>query len=98
MPFIWYRSNRCFLFVEEGVFVKNLQDVDVSSFAPFLWAFVDADNSPSGVPPLFADSASKLFTIFVSFPRKGRWMPLENTTETVVVYMRPWTEDEIVQA
>jgi hypothetical protein len=98
MPFVWYRNDRCFLFVEEGVFVRNLQDVDVSAFVPFLWTFVDADNSSSGIPSVFADSATKLFTIFVSFPRKGRWTPLQQTTDAVVVYMRPWTEEEMVQA
>ena len=96
-PFIWYRANKCFLFVEEGVFVKPLEDVDVTSFVPFLWTFVDADNSP-GFPSLLADPATKLFNIFVTFPHQERWSPLGKATNTAVVYMSRWMREEIVQA
>ena len=37
------------MFVEESIFVKPLQDVDVFSFDPFLWTFIDADGSSSGI-------------------------------------------------
>jgi len=97
-PFFWYRTNKCFLFVEEGVFVKPLEDVEVTCFVPFLWTFVDADNSPSGIPSLLVDPATKLFNIFVTFPRRERWSLLEKATNTAVVYMGPWTREEIVQA
>ena len=60
--------------------------------------FVDADNCSNSIPSLLADPTTKLFTIFVSFPRKARWAPLKQTTDSVVVFMRTWTEEEIVQA
>jgi hypothetical protein len=86
------------LFVEEGVFVKPLQDIDITSFVPFLWTFVDADNSSRNVPSLLVDAATKIFTILVCFPQQKRWAALCSTTNTVIVYMNPWTDEEIHQA
>lgn len=45
------------LFVEDGVFQQCVEDVSADDFAPFLWAFVDADACSLGVPEnLLADT------------------------------------------
>jgi len=59
---------------------------------------VYAADSSSGIPSLLADSATKIFNIFVTFLRQGRWVALEKTTHPAIVYMNPWTREEIVEA
>jgi hypothetical protein len=49
-PFLWYRSGVCLLFVSDGAYQQDVKNVTACDFVPFLWAFVDADGSPTGIP------------------------------------------------
>jgi len=48
-PFLWYIAKKWYLFVEAGVFTFP-GHLDPDIFAPFMWAFVDADYSPTQFP------------------------------------------------
>ena len=49
-PFLWHFSKQWYLLVEDGVFQVPTGCLDPTLFARCIWAFVDVDHSPSGVP------------------------------------------------
>jgi hypothetical protein len=53
-PFLWYQDGVCFLFVKDGVFQQDVERVSAGDFAPFLWAFIDADTRTTGLPESLA--------------------------------------------
>ena len=56
-----WRPGVRFLFVKDGVFQKDVESVSAGNFAPFLWAFIDADPRPTGVPEKLACHTTTLF-------------------------------------
>ena len=96
-PFIWYQGSNCILFVEDGVFKQHINTVECRHFAPYLWAFVDADDETS-VPSKLAGLLTNLYVMFTTPPREDRWKPMSKTTDCMVVVMNPWYLGEILQA
>jgi hypothetical protein len=96
-PFLRYQAGFCFLFVNDGVFKQNVTNVLGSDFVPHLWAFIDADAHPSGVPESLVDGTN-LYIMFTSSPKRARWKPLMKCTDCAVIVMNTWSVDEIRQA
>ena len=96
-PFLWYFAARWYLFVQDGVF-EYPGLLNSTLFARYIWAFVDGDESPSGVPPGLTAVESKLFTIFTSFPSEDRWKPVTKNTYPITLIMNPWTWEEMTKA
>ena len=96
-PFLLFRGNMCFLFVKEGVYEKKLEDVDASRFAPFLWAFIDADSHSAGIPAVLIDDTN-LYIMFTTSPESMRWKTLSRSTALIVVVMNSWFPREILLA
>jgi hypothetical protein len=96
-PFLWYQAGLCYIFVKDGVFKENAANVLGSDFAPFLWAFIDADARPSGVPESLVDHTN-LYIMFTSYPKRDRWKPLMKCTNCAEIVMNTWSVDEIRQA
>jgi hypothetical protein len=88
----------CFLFVKDGVFKRRVGDVSADNFAPFLWAFIDTDGSPSGVPETLGGHDTNLYIIFITYPKRQRWKTLTKCTSCVEIIMNTWSLEEIRQA
>lgn len=71
-PFIWYCADRGFLFVEEGVFYKRLDDLP-DSFTRYLWTFVDVDESPDNIPSRLYCHGLNLFNIYTASLSSRTW-------------------------
>jgi len=97
-PFLWYYFKQWYLFVQGGVFQLPPQWLDFRLFAPYIWAFTDADNSRFDFLSELAEMQSRFFTIFASSPRQDRWKSLAKTTNTRKLIMNPWTWEEMVRA
>ncbi len=80
------------------MFKLRVEDVNTDAFAPFLWAFIDADERKFGVPERLAGHDTKLYIIFVTYPERQRWSCLESCTSNVEIVMNPWSLEEIRQA
>ena len=96
-PFLWHFAAAWYLFVKEGVF-EYPGRLNPTLFARYIWAFVDGDESPSGVPPGLTAVESNLFTIFTSFPSQDRWKPITKNTHSITLIMNPWTWEEMTKA
>ena len=96
-PFLWYIAKEWHLFVEAGVF-RFPGPLEPELFAPFMWAFVDADDSPTQFPEEISVSYTQLFTIFTTSPKRERWKPLMKNKWGIRLIMNPWSWDEICQA
>jgi hypothetical protein len=81
-----YQDGFCFLFVKDGVFQQDVERVFSGDFAPFLWAFIDADARPA-IPEKLAGLNTNLFIMFTSPPRRGLWKPLTKYTHCAVIIM-----------
>jgi hypothetical protein len=88
----------CFLFVKDGVFKRRVGDVSADNFAPFLWAFIDTDGSPSGVPETLGGHDTNLYIIFITYPKRQGWKTLTKCTSCVEIIMNTWSLEEIRQA
>ena len=97
-PFLWYIAKEWHLFVEAGVFTFPGR-LHPQLFSPFMWAFVDADDSPTHFPDEISVSYTQLFTIFTTSPKRERWKPLMMKNKWGIrLIMNPWSWDEICQA
>ena len=96
-PFLWYSSKQWYLFVQAGVFAFP-GPLRPNLFAPFMWAFVDADDSPTHFPDEITAGQTQIFTIFTTSPRRERWEPLLKNKRGTHVVMNPWSWEEICQA
>jgi hypothetical protein len=76
----------------------RLEHLDSTVFYPFIWTFIDADDTSQGVLFSLAEKMSRLFNIYVSSPERAQWKNLKKTTSSRTVIMNPWTKDEIFQA
>jgi hypothetical protein len=94
---LWCRDGACYIFIKDGVFKLRIEDVSADSFVPFLWAFIDADER-KGVPKRLAGHDTKLYIIFVTYPKRQRWSRLESCTNNMEIVMNPWFSEEIRQA
>ena len=96
-PFIWYDGHGdCYLFVEEGVFSQRLEDLLDSPFVPYMWTFVDVDQS--GIPPCLIRHGTSLFNIYTTSIPSRIWKRMRKTTHWAVAIMNPWTRGEIAKA
>jgi hypothetical protein len=96
-PFIWFCADWGYLFVEEGVFYTRL-DYLFDSFVPYLWTFVDVDESPYGIPSRLFSHGANLFNIYTTSLSSRTWKYLKKNTFCVVTVMNPWTREEISKA
>jgi RHS (Retrotransposon Hot Spot) family protein len=86
------------LFVKEGVFQQDVESVSADGFAPFLWAFVDADARPDGVPKKLFDLHTNLYIMFTTSPKRERWKALMMCTICAEIIMNTWSLEEMRMA
>jgi len=99
-PFLWYRDGFCFVFVEDGVYQQHVESKSFfpSDFEPLLWAFVDADPHPTGVPEKLAGVDANLYIMFTTSPERERWKTLTKCKICMVIIMNAWFPEEMRQA
>jgi hypothetical protein len=76
------------------VFQQDVERVSAGDFAPFLWAFIDADARPTGVLERLVGNTN-LYIMFTTSPKRQRWKTLSNCTKCAVIIMNPWSLEEI---
>ncbi|KAF8809620.1 hypothetical protein BYT27DRAFT_7093757 [Phlegmacium glaucopus] len=91
-PIIWYYSEGCYLFVNEGVFKKPKDFLPVD-FKQLVWTLVDSGT----VPTPLVDQGTRLFIIFTTSPNKTQWKDLNKSTRFTTCIMDPWTWQEMLQ-
>jgi len=97
-PFLWYLDENWLLFVQDGVF-QAPQVFTLTGFQPYLWAFVDADQSSGAIPPRITSGLmTSVFTIFVTTSKREQWEPLEHSTAYIPLIMNPWSWEDIYHA
>jgi hypothetical protein len=96
-PFIFYRNNKCYLFVQEGVF-EAPSKFSSHQYQTYVWALVDADEATSGIPEGLIARFTRLFTVYSTFPARSRWARVHKTVNEHVLVMNPWTRKEILRA
>jgi len=96
-PFLWYRNGECYIFIKDGVFTLPAESVRGQKFAPFLWAFVEADED-AGVPKSLVCHGTNLYIIFPASPKRLRWKSLVQCTDCAAIIMNPWSLEEMRQA
>jgi hypothetical protein len=96
-PVILYYQQRCYLFVDEGVY-ETPYGFPPGYFKTFVWTLVDSDANKEGVPPNLVDHGTRLFVIYTTSPRKERWSRLHKTVRDITMIMNPWTREEIFRA
>ena len=74
---------------------QHVERVSADDFAPFLWAFIDADERPTGVPEQLAGHTTNLYIIFTTSPHRQSWMSLRKTTSCAVIIMNTWFLEDI---
>jgi hypothetical protein len=62
------------------VFQQNVKSVSADDFAPFLWAFIDADACSTGVPEELVYDTN-LYIMFTTSPKRDRWKPSDELYE-----------------
>ena len=77
------------------MFQQDVESVSAGDFAPFLWAFIDADARPTGVPEKLADHTTNLYIMFTTSPEPQRWKSLIKTTSCAKIIMNTWFLEEI---
>jgi hypothetical protein len=77
------------------VYRQEVENVSADDFAPFLWAFIDADERPTGVPERLAGHYTNLYIIFTTSPERQRWRSLRKTTSCAEIIMNTWSFEEI---
>ncbi|KAN0127602.1 hypothetical protein V8E53_014580 [Lactarius tabidus] len=95
-PIMWYRGQRMYLSVEDGVYMAPI-DHPSTAFRTRVWTLVDADQSEC-VPESLAVPDTKHMIIFASSPKQERWEGMTKTTNYSVAIMNPWTRAEISEA
>jgi len=79
------------------VFKLPVESVYGGEFAPFLWAFIEADED-SGVPKSLVCNGTNLYIIFPTSPKRPRWKLLTQLTAFAEIIMNPWSLEEMHQA
>jgi hypothetical protein len=62
-----------------------------------VWTLVDADQSQGGVPPELVRHRTRLFVVYASSPKVGRWRRLTSTVDDLTLIMNPWTWREMLR-
>lgn len=96
-PFLWYSGMQRYLFVQDGVF-EIFDLFDLTLFAPYIWVFIDVNDTPSDLLAALTSTQSKLFIIFITSPQSEQWEPLMTSTIPITLFMNPWTWDEMNKA
>ena len=96
-PVVWYSKERCYLFVEEGVY-EMPADFQQANFKSYIWTLVDSDEAPEGVPPYLVPHRTPLSVVFSTSPCGDKWSRLHKTVRPVVTIMNPWKRKEILRA
>lgn len=86
-----------YLFVQDGVF-EIFDLFDLTLFAPYIWVFIDVNDTPSDLLAALTSTQSKLFIIFITSPQSEQWEPLMTSTIPITLFMNPWTWDEMNKA
>ncbi|KIM80660.1 hypothetical protein PILCRDRAFT_822388 [Piloderma croceum F 1598] len=96
-PFVFYRNETCYLFVQEGVFEAPAR-FSSHQYHKYVWALVDADETTSGIPEGLIARFTRLLTIYSTSPDRSRWARVHKTVDERVLVMNPWTRKEIHRA
>ncbi|GBE90196.1 hypothetical protein SCP_1900450 [Sparassis crispa] len=94
---ILHRGKENILFVQEGVY----EFCDTKFYRYFdanVWALVDSDIAPDGLPRSLVRREAALFVVFATFPSEQRWECVLESASQILVTMNPWTRWEIHQA
>ncbi|KAL6300213.1 hypothetical protein BKA93DRAFT_752871 [Sparassis latifolia] len=94
---ILHRGRENILFVQEGVY----EFCDTKFYRYFdadVWALVDSDIAPDGLPRSLVRREAALFVVFATFPSEQRWECVLESASQILVTMNPWTRWEIHQA
>ncbi|KIM89676.1 hypothetical protein PILCRDRAFT_192655 [Piloderma croceum F 1598] len=89
-PFVLYKEEVRYLFVEEGVFQAPSTFLS-SEYRGFVWTLVDADEAQNGVPERLVPSNTGHFVIYSTSPDCSRWSCVHKTIRERVIVMDPWT-------
>ena len=95
-PFIWYLYQRCYLFVDNGVYEAppDFKSIDLNGFVRTL---VDSDPSISGIPDCLVDCETRHAVIYTTSPCEERWKRLHKTVRDIIIIMNPWYRKEILR-
>src|SRR5260370_22944324 len=85
-----------YLFVDHGIFWVP-HTFPITYFGPFIWTFIDMDESWDGVPSHLTPPGTRLYVIYISWPNSECWKYLEKTTSFGMAIMNPWTKKEMSQ-
>ncbi|GBE90197.1 hypothetical protein SCP_1900460 [Sparassis crispa] len=96
-PTILHRGMEHFLFVEEGVY-EFTQTKYYRYFREDVWALVDSDMVPEGLPHSIVRRDAAVFVVFETHPSSERWECVHGIASQIIVMMNPWTSWEIHQA
>ncbi|KAI0280169.1 hypothetical protein BGY98DRAFT_964997 [Russula aff. rugulosa BPL654] len=97
-PTIFRYRNEPYIFVEDGVFYMR-DRFQLAQYKSVVWALVDADESPNGVPEEFVGRNTSFYVIFPTSLATENWSRIETTsTSNVVIIMEPWSRGEIHRA
>jgi hypothetical protein len=96
-PLIWLYKEVYYLFLTEGVY-ELPERFQRAYFRSIVWALIDSEESPSGVPQGLASLGTRVFTIYATSPASEQWKRLHKSLNEKVVIMNPWTREEIHRA
>ena len=88
--------NEPYIFVEDGVFFM-CDRFQLAQYKSVVWALVDADESPNGIPEEFVGRNTSFFVIFPTSLATENWSRIETTTNTLII-MDLWSRGEIHRA
>jgi hypothetical protein len=96
-PTIFRYRNEPYIFVEDGVFFMR-DHFQLAQYKSVVWALVDADESPNGIPEEYVGRNTSFFVIFPTSLATENWSRIETTTSNTVIIMDPWSRGEIHRA
>jgi hypothetical protein len=87
------------MFVSDGVYISSIAEPSSLSFHTRVLTLVDADAGKlEAVPEFLIGLGSLYLVVFVTSTKDNRWKGLTKTTEWTIIYMNPWTRNEISNA
>jgi hypothetical protein len=85
-----------FLFSDRGVqSVSPIQAFGLKR-SGVIWAFVDSFDAKKGLPTDVSGlQTGGVFSIYTTSPRRNRWKSLDQNKRRYLIYMNPWSWEEI---
>ncbi|KDR82617.1 hypothetical protein GALMADRAFT_56773 [Galerina marginata CBS 339.88] len=97
-PVILYSGGECWLFVDEGVFMRP-PDFGPDLYQSVIWTLVGSvDTGPDGLPVCFKGHATRHFIIYTTPLTPSNWAKIDQFMTRKIVMMNPWTKAEIYKA